>query len=635
MKFLNLITFLFFITHGISAQNAPKLHYDFENESISDQSGNGYDGQLRGSAVVKKFGNKNVLYTGINNGYVDMGEKTGELISSLSDFTISYMIYVPASNKLNHNGGFIATFSNSDDIIANPVGYAFMSAKFTGYSITKTDYRAETKVIKDEQLPVGEWVNMVYTQQGRKGTLYVNGVQVKQNAAVSIFPKNLGKTKYNWIGRSCYTGDVYLDNIYIDDFKIFDTAMNQEDIKSSLSNSVAEYNNQKEPCLTWRAQGNPVITHKYTADAASMVYNDTLWIFAGEDFTGGQSYYKMNNWVVFSTTDMKTFTEHPIPLKGVDFAWSSKNAWASHVVEKDGKFYFYTSTNTTGIGVAVADRPEGPYKDALGRALLTTKDCFASSHSWACIDPAIFIEDDGTAWIFWGNGQCYYAKLKPNMIEIDGPVKQVMFDGFGFTEAPWIHKKDGKYYLTYASGFPEKISYAMADNIEGPWEYKGILNEIAGNSNTNHQAISEYKGNWYFVYHNGAMQTDGSSYSRSVCIDNLYFNEDGTMKKIQMTSEGVDRIAEGNEPNFIIENRSTAKLKVYPNPSKEFIHVSYSDLTSAATIEIHDLNGKILISKKFGSLPAEVNVSKLQKGNYILKCSIKKGNTESANIIIE
>lgn len=299
---------------------------------------------------------------------------------------------------------------------------------------------------------------------------------------------------------------------------------------------------------SWIAEGNPIITHKYTADAAAMVYKDTLWIFSGEDYAGGQGHYHMENWCVFSTTDMRTYTEHPIPLRGSDFKWSSKQAYAAHVTERNGKFYFYVSTNTTGIGVAVADRPEGPYKDALGKALLTNEDCFASSHSWACIDPAVYIDDDGQAWIFWGNRECYYAKLKENMIEIDGAVKKIDFEGFSFTEAPWIHTYKGKYYLTYASGFPEKISYAMADHIEGPWEYKGLLNEIAGNSNTNHQSIVDYRGRSYFIYHNGAMQTQGTSYSRSVCVDYLNYNEDGTLKRVVMTSEGVDPLPSLDTP---------------------------------------------------------------------------------------
>ncbi|MDB5020030.1 MAG: 1,4-beta-xylanase [Pedobacter sp.] len=286
--------------------------------------------------------------------------------------------------------------------------------------------------------------------------------------------------------------------------------------------------------------GNPVIKHEYTADPAALVKGDTLWLFTGHDVAGGQIGYKMKDWLAYSTTDLKHWTEYPAPMKISDFSWAkSGDAWAGQVIERNGKYYWYISTNWSGIGVAVADRPEGPYKDALGKPLLTAKDCFASTHSWACIDPSVFIDKAGQAWLFWGNGQCYYAKLKPNMIELDGPIKKVDFQDFDFTEAPWIHDYKGKFYLSYATGFPEKIAYATSENIEGPYQYKGILNEIAGNSNTNHQAIVQFKGEWYFIYHNGGIQTDGGSFSRSVCIDRLQYNPDGTIKRIQMTTEGV------------------------------------------------------------------------------------------------
>lgn len=290
----------------------------------------------------------------------------------------------------------------------------------------------------------------------------------------------------------------------------------------------------------FHSKGNPIITHEYTADPAALVKGDTLWLYAGHDFAGGQKNYKMKDWLVYATTDMKNWIEYPVPMKIEDFKWAkSGDAFAGHVTERNGKYYWYISTNWSGIGVGVADRPEGPFKDALGKPLLTNKDCFASTHSWACIDPSVFIDDDGQAWIFWGNRECYYAKLKPNMTEIDGPIKKLDFKGFDFTEAPWIHKYKNNYYLSYATAFPEKIAYAMANKIDGPYEYKGILNEIAGNSNTNHQAIVEFKGKWYFIYHNGAIQTEGSSFSRSICIDKLNYNADGTIKKIVMTTAGV------------------------------------------------------------------------------------------------
>ena len=140
--------------------------------------------------------------------------------------------------------------------------------------------------------------------------------------------------------------------------------------------------------------------------------------------------------------------------------------------------------------------------------------------------------------LFWGNTKCRYVKLKKNMIEFDGPIQTL--DLPNYTEAPWIHKRKGWYYLSYAYEFPEKIAYAMSRSITGPWQFKGIINEIAGNSNTNHQAIINFKGKDYFIYHNGALAADAGSFHRSVCIDYLYYNPDGTIKKIIMTTEGIN-----------------------------------------------------------------------------------------------
>ena len=289
------------------------------------------------------------------------------------------------------------------------------------------------------------------------------------------------------------------------------------------------------------SSGNPIIKHEFTADPAALVVGDKLWLFAGHDYAGGQTGYKMTDWLVYSSTDLKNWTEYPVPLKITDFSWAkSGDAYAGQVIEKDGKYYWYISTNWSGIGVAVADRPEGPYKDALGKPLLVNKDCFASTHAWACIDPTVITDKDGDSWLFWGNGECYYAKLKENMIELDGEVKQLNTTGLEYTEAPWIHENNGKYYLSYATGFPEKIAYATSDSIDGQYSYEGIINEIAGNSNTNHQSIVKFKDQWYFVYHNGAIQTNGGSFSRSICIDRLEYNPDGSIKRVSMTSEGIN-----------------------------------------------------------------------------------------------
>lgn len=313
-----------------------------------------------------------------------------------------------------------------------------------------------------------------------------------------------------------------------------------------LSSAYGQYDSLQNVSRKIEYTGNPLFTHKYTADPAAIVSNDVLYLYAGEDQGDGRG-YNIPHWVVFSTKDLKTWTEHPIPLYSKSFNWSIGNsAWASQVIEKKGKFYWYVSTEHEdrngkagkAIGVAVSDSPTGPFVDARGTALITNDMTKAwTDISWDDIDPSIWIDDDGIAYLFWGNTQCYYVKLKDNMIEMDGEIKPVMLERF--TEAPWIHKRGSWYYLSYASGFPEKIAYAMSRSIHGPWTYKGVLNEIAGNSNTNHQSIVKFKNEWYFIYHNGGISPAGGSYLRSVCIDRLFYNKDNTIRRIQMTSEGV------------------------------------------------------------------------------------------------
>ncbi len=289
---------------------------------------------------------------------------------------------------------------------------------------------------------------------------------------------------------------------------------------------------------------NPVIKDKFTADPAALVYNDTVYLYAGHDEAPDDfNFYRMNEWLVYSSTDLVNWTEHPVPLKTSDFDWAKGDAWAAQVIERNGKFYWYVTVEHRtipgkSIGVAVSDSPTGPFKDAIGKALITNDMTTAYTDiSWDDIDPTVFIDDDGQAYLYWGNTACYWAKLKENMVELDSEIHTV--DLPHFTEAPWIHKQGDWYYLSYAYQFPEKTAYAMSKSITGPWEYKGILNELAGNCNTNHQSIIKYNDQWYFIYHTGGIQPNGGSFRRSVCIDRLYYNENGTMKRVIMTSEGI------------------------------------------------------------------------------------------------
>ncbi len=312
-------------------------------------------------------------------------------------------------------------------------------------------------------------------------------------------------------------------------------------LSKAFTASQAPYRTNKD--TTFPSNGNPIIRHKFTADPAALVYDGKVYLYTGHDEAPPrQARYVMHDWTCFSSSDMVNWTEHEVPLRVKDFAWAKDDAWASQVINRNGKFYWYVAVEHAtipgkAIGVAVSDSPTGPFKDARGSAIITNDMTTETKISWDDIDPTVIMDEKGQAYLFWGNTKCYYAKLKDNMIELDGPIKTI--DLPHYTEAPWVHKRNGWYYLSYAYEFPEKIAYAMSRNIEGPWEYKGILNEIAGNSNTNHQAIIDFKDKSYFIYHNGALAADAGSFHRSVCIDYLYYNKDGTMKRVVMTSEGV------------------------------------------------------------------------------------------------
>lgn len=291
--------------------------------------------------------------------------------------------------------------------------------------------------------------------------------------------------------------------------------------------------------------GNPLFKGLYTADPCALVYKDTLYIFTGHDEQNqnGRTFL-MRDWYVFSSADLVNWTNHGAKLKTGDFSWASANAFAGHVVEYNGKFWWYVSVTHKNIrvgegfsiGVAVSDHPSGPYKDAIGEALITDK---TENSVTLNIDPAVII-DNGIPYLFWGSwGAARMVKLKNSMTEIDGPVETV--NATDFFEAPWVHKKDNLYYLSYASGYPSTTAYSTSNSIKGPWSYKGVINDLLENSETNHQAIIEFKGNWYFIYHNAGLP-GGGTYRRSVCIDRLEHKADGTIRKIIRTVTGVPAV---------------------------------------------------------------------------------------------
>lgn len=295
--------------------------------------------------------------------------------------------------------------------------------------------------------------------------------------------------------------------------------------------------------------GNPIFRDCFTADPAPLVVGDTLYVYVGHDEAHGNQMFNITEWLCYSTEDMKTWTAHGSAMKPTDFEWAVSDAWASQVIEKDGMFYFYTTVQHgpphvgKAIGVAISDSPTGPFVDARGTALVTDETT-PSSRPWNDIDPTVFIDDNGTAYMAWGNPYLYFAKLKSNMIEIDGKIEQIELPNY--TEGPWLHKRGDMYYLTYAAfahqGMWEKICYATAPKITGPWIYQGILTDQTKNSYTIHPGIVEFKDQWYLFYHNADLVLNGESGAigrRSVCVEYLYYNGDGTMQLVKQTKEGI------------------------------------------------------------------------------------------------
>jgi hypothetical protein len=260
------------------------------------------------------------------------------------------------------------------------------------------------------------------------------------------------------------------------------------------------------------------------------------------------NFFTMNDWRLYSTLDMVNWTDHGSPASYRTFSWGTGDAWAPHGIARNGKFYLYVPlNNSTGarIGVLTATNPAGPFTDPIGRALIQA--------GAGDIDPTVFIDDDGQAYLYWGNPNLSYVKLNADMISYSGSPTRVSLTtaGFGtrsntdrataYEEGPWFYKRGLLYYIIYpADGTPEKISYTTSSGPLGPWTYRGDImakQTGAGGSFTNHPGIVDYKGHSYFFYHNGALP-GGGGFKRSVCVEEFTYGADGTIPTIRMTTTG-------------------------------------------------------------------------------------------------
>lgn len=279
------------------------------------------------------------------------------------------------------------------------------------------------------------------------------------------------------------------------------------------------------------AQNMPIIQTKYTADPAPMVYNDTVFLYTTHDEDTADG-FEMYDWLLYTSTDMVNWTDHGVVASTKDFAWRSRDngAWALHVVARNGKFYMYCPLHGHGIGVLEAPTPYGPFKDPIGKPLVWDKT------NWYDIDPAVWIDDDGQAYMYWGNPYTYYARLNDDMVSLKDSVVRLPYHIEHYQEGPWFYKRSGRYYLAYASTCcPEGIGYAMSDSPTGPWTSKGHIMKPTERSRGNHPGVIDYKGRSYVFglnYDLLHLETMEHHERRSVSVAEMTYNEDGTIREV-------------------------------------------------------------------------------------------------------
>lgn len=293
------------------------------------------------------------------------------------------------------------------------------------------------------------------------------------------------------------------------------------------------------------AATNPLFAPLYTADPAVLVDGGRVYLFVGRDeATPTDPTYVMHEWRVYSSCDMVNWQDHGVPLKATTFEWAHGKAWASDIVKRDGKYWFYSTVahktvKGMAIGVAVSDRPTGPFVDARGSALITNDMTTQTEISWDDIDPGVFIDDDGQAYLYWGNTVLKYVRLKSNMTEFDGPIQVVPVANF--VEAPYLHKRkaDGKntYYLSYSQHWPEETAYMTGPSPVGPWTPQGVVMERNTKTKTIHQAFFDFNGRSYVAYHNADLP-GGGEHRRSVAVEEFSYRADGTIPFIHQTKAG-------------------------------------------------------------------------------------------------
>jgi hypothetical protein len=318
---------------------------------------------------------------------------------------------------------------------------------------------------------------------------------------------------------------------------------------------------------------NPLIMNQFTADPSARVFGDQVYVYPSHDIQatkghGRAGWFNMADYHVFSSTNLTDWTDHGVIVSQNKVNWVDSNAyamWAPDCIARNGKYYFYFPAQVKagfgkgfGVGVAVSDKPSGPFvpqpepiKGVLG------------------IDPNVFIDKDGQAYLYYAQGNIYAAKLKDNMLELASEPKTLGdLPDKGLKEGPYLFERKGIYYLTYphVENKTERLEYAIANNPMGPFKFAGVIMKESPNCWTNHQSIIEFKGQWYLFYHRNDLSPHFDK-NRSIMADSLFFNEDGTIREVVPTLRGAG----------ITRAKKEIQIDRYSDVSKQDILIDYID----------------------------------------------------------
>ncbi|SMD27304.1 family 43 glycosylhydrolase [Kibdelosporangium aridum] len=584
-------------------RNGVIADYDLTNGSgttVADRSGNGRNAVLHGDVARSSDG----LTFGGKDGYVHL---PNNLMTGLNEITVSARVWVDPGQQTPY---FLFNLGNSTNNAGN--GYLFATGDAYRAAIASGDWSTERNASSGRNLARGTWHTLTYTLSGGTARLYDNGTEVARVDGVTTKPGDLGGgiTTSNYIGRSAYGSDKYfkgkmggftvwnrglttseilglpgnetavssvrLDALKVpavidsqagtivlpvkpgtnlrrlapqlevaDRAKVWPRNGSWQDFTKPVTYIVTGADRSKRTWTVRAAVMNSPVLPGFNADPNIVKFGDTYYIYATTDGFPGWSSTSFDAW---SSKDLVHWTRHPGILDlGPGVSWADSRAWAPGIISKNGKYYFYFCADAK-IGVAVADSPTGPFTDALGKPLIAANPTGGGQP----IDPAVFTDDDGQNYLYWGNGEAYVVPLNADMISFDATKIKRITGLDGFREGLFMTKRAGTYHLTWSiddTGSENyRVGYATATSpmLDGLTQRGVILekNPSLGILGTGHHSIVQVPGtdDWYIAYHRFAIP-GGDGTHREVTIDRLRFNADGTMAKVVPTLESITPLA--------------------------------------------------------------------------------------------